>query len=139
VVAPPTLLPDSVEQLGVNVHTQLDPVLAGADVVITLRLQKERMRGALLPSEGEYYRLYGITPERLAKCKKDCIVMHPGPMNRGVEIASEVADGAQSVILEQVRHGVAVRMSVMALCLGQPFGLGRFAQPAEPPLVGGRA
>ncbi len=87
--------------------------------MIGLRLQKERMRGAYLPSESEYFQRYGLTTERLKRAKPDCIVMHPGPMNRGVEIASDLADGPHSVILEQVSNGIAVRMAVMALCLGR--------------------
>jgi len=120
VVAPATLLPEAVQALGVTVFDDLDEALVDADVVIGLRLQKERMRGAFLPSEGEYFRRYGLTTERLALAKPDCIVMHPGPMNRGVEIASDLADGPRSVILEQVGNGIAVRMAVMALCLGRP-------------------
>jgi len=89
-----------------------------ADVIITLRLQKERMQGALLPSEDEYYQQYGLTEEKLARAKPDAIVMHPGPINRGVEIASSIADGPQSVILEQVTNGIAVRMAVMTQTLG---------------------
>lgn len=96
----------------------MDSGIADADVIIMLRLQRERMRGAFLPSESEYYRRYGLSSERLKRAKPDCIVMHPGPMNRGVEIASEVADGPQSVILEQVSNGLAVRMAVMSHILG---------------------
>ena len=94
--------------------------LAGCDVVIMLRLQNERMKGALLPSSQEYFKFFGLTPEKLALAKPDAIVMHPGPMNRGVEIASEVADGPQSVILPQVTYGIAVRMAVMAMLAGGP-------------------
>ena len=119
VAAPATLLPDAVEALGVRVFDDLDLALEDADVVIGLRLQKERMRGAYLPSESEYFQRYGLTTERLKRAKPDCIVMHPGPMNRGVEIASDLADGPHSVILEQVSNGIAVRMAVMALCLGR--------------------
>ena len=96
----------------------MDAGIAGADVIVMLRLQRERMRGAFLPSEGEYFRRYGLSAERLKLAKPDCIVMHPGPMNRGVEIASEVADGPQSVILEQVSNGLAMRMAVMSHILG---------------------
>ncbi len=119
VVAPKTLLPADVETLGVHVFHDLDEGLRDADVVIMLRLQKERMQGAMLPSEGEYFRTYGLTEERLEAAKPDAIVMHPGPINRGVEIASSVADGPQSVILEQVSNGIAVRMAVMSMVLGR--------------------
>ena len=88
------------------------------DVVIMLRLQKERMEGALLPSEREFYRLYGLNQEKLGLAKPDCIVMHPGPINRGVEIESAVADGPQSVILNQVTNGIAIRMAVMSMAMG---------------------
>jgi aspartate carbamoyltransferase catalytic subunit len=118
VVGPRTLMPPAIEELGVRVYTDMDAGLADADVVITLRLQRERMRGAFVPSEAEYYRRYGLSAERLALAKPDCIVMHPGPMNRGVEIASAVADGKQSVILEQVSNGLAMRMAVMSHILG---------------------
>ena len=120
VVGPKTLIPKAVENLGVHVYHDMEHGLEGADVVITLRLQKERMQGALLPSEHEYYQRYGLTKEKLAVAKADAIVMHPGPINRGVEIQSEVADSAQSVILEQVSNGVAVRMAVMSMVLGRP-------------------
>lgn len=125
VIAPKTLLPAEVEALGVKVFHSLQTGLRDVDVVIMLRLQKERMSVALIPSENEYYRLYGLTTERLAYAKPDAIVMHPGPANRGVEIASEVADGPQSVILEQVSNGLAVRMAVMSMCLGAQPGAGR--------------
>jgi aspartate carbamoyltransferase catalytic subunit len=118
VVAPSTLLPAEVETLGVHVFHELRAGIADVDVIIMLRLQKERMQGALLPSEHEYFRFYGLTREKLAAARPDVIVMHPGPLNRGVEIASDVADGAHSVILQQVSHGIAVRMAVMALTLG---------------------
>jgi aspartate carbamoyltransferase catalytic subunit len=88
------------------------------DVVIMLRLQRERMRGAMLPSEHEYFQLYGLTEQRLRAAKPDVIVMHPGPINRGVEMDSQVADGPRSVILQQVSHGIAVRMAVMSMCIG---------------------
>ena len=119
VVAPKTLIPAEVESLGVHVTHDLDEGLRDADVVIMLRLQKERMQGAMLPSEGEYFRTYGLTEERLEAARPDAIVMHPGPINRGVEIASSVADGPQSVILEQVSNGIAVRMAVMSMVLGR--------------------
>ena len=112
-----TLGVTEVRALGVHVHHDLESGLRDVDVVIMLRLQKERMDGALLPSEEEYFRLYGLTNERLAVAKPDAIVMHPGPMNRGVEMDSEVADGPRSVILQQVSYGIAVRMAVMSLCM----------------------
>ena len=114
-VGPLTLLPAGLEQMGVRVCTRLDEGIRGADVIIMLRLQSERMRGALLPSAQEYFAHYGLTPERLAHAKRDAIVMHPGPMNRGVEIDSRVADGAAAVILPQVTFGIAVRMAVMSI------------------------
>ncbi len=119
VVAPPTLLPAAVERMGVHVYPDLESGIRDADVIIMLRLQKERMRGALLPSEGEYFQRFGLTPERLALARPDAIVMHPGPVNRGVEIASAVADGPQSVILDQVSFGIAVRMAVLSMCLNR--------------------
>lgn len=122
VVAPRTLLPTAVEQLGVRVFHDLDHGLKDVDVVIMLRIQRERMDAALLPSEHEYFRLYGLTNERLALAKADAIVMHPGPVNRGVEIDSEVADGPQSVILAQVNYGIAIRMAVMSMCMGVAGG-----------------
>lgn len=118
VVAPKTLLPVAVEELGVRVFHDINNGIRNADVVIVLRLQKERMRGALLPSEHEYFQLYGLTHERIKFAKPDAIIMHPGPINRGVEIDSQVADGHQSVILQQVSYGVAIRMAVMAMTLG---------------------
>lgn len=122
VIAPKTLLPTDVEKLGVHVFHSLAEGLKDVDVIMMLRLQKERMEGALLPSEHEYYRLYGLTPERMIYAKPDALVMHPGPVNRGVEIASEVADGPQSVILKQVSNGIAVRMALMSMCLGVNTG-----------------
>lgn len=118
VVAPKTLLPIHAESLGVKVFHEMDQGLAGVDVIVMLRLQKERMSGAFLPSEHEYFSYFGLTEERLAKAKPDAIVMHPGPINRGVEIDSRVADGTQSVILQQVGNGIAVRMAVMSMVLG---------------------
>ncbi|MEQ8495300.1 MAG: aspartate carbamoyltransferase catalytic subunit [Gammaproteobacteria bacterium] len=118
VVGPKTLLPVGLETLGVSVHHDLDEGIAGADVVIMLRLQQERMQSALLPSGHEYFHTYGLTPKRLKRAARDAIVMHPGPINRGVEIDSAVADGSQSVILQQVTHGIAVRMAVMSMVLG---------------------
>ena len=120
VIAPPTLLPKEAESLGVRVYHDLDEGLRDVDVVIMLRLQKERMTGALLPSESEYYRLYGLTTERLKRARPDAIVMHPGPANRGIEIESAVMDGPQSVILNQVTYGIAVRMAVMSMIASQP-------------------
>lgn len=117
VIAPRTLLPARVEKLGVKVFQKCKHGLKDVDVIMMLRLQKERMQGALIPSEHEYFQLYGLTPERLALAKSNAIVMHPGPINRGVEISSEVADGPQSVILQQVRFGIAVRMAILSLAI----------------------
>ena len=117
-IGPLTLLPSGLEQMGVRVFTDMAEGLKGVDVVIMLRLQNERMRGALLPSAQEYFKHYGLTQEKLALAKPDAIVMHPGPMNRGVEIDSAVADGAQAVILPQVTFGIAVRMAVMSILAG---------------------
>lgn len=119
IIAPKTLIPKGVEDLGVHVYNDMDAGLEGVDVIMMLRLQKERMRGALLPSEQEYFQRYGLTSERVAIANSDAIVMHPGPINRGVEIDSSVADGEQSVILQQVSHGIAVRMAVMAMTMGR--------------------
>jgi len=118
VIAPRTLLPTDVEKLGVQVFHNMEQGLKDVDVVMMLRLQNERMSGALLPSSQEFFQTFGLTPERLALAKPDAIVMHPGPMNRGVEIDSAVADGKQSVILPQVTYGIAVRMAVMAILGG---------------------
>ena len=117
VVAPRTLLPADAESLGARVFHHLADGIRDADVVMALRLQKERMQSALLPSEQEFFRLYGLTAEKLRVAKPDAIVMHPGPINRGVEIGSDVADGPQSVILQQVTFGIAVRMAVLSLCM----------------------
>jgi aspartate carbamoyltransferase catalytic subunit len=119
VVAPKTLIPAGCEDLGVEIYDNLEKGIQDADVVIMLRLQKERMQGALLPSEKEYFRQFGLTQERLHYAKPDAIVMHPGPANRGVEIESSVMDGNQSVILQQVSFGILVRMAVMSLIVGQ--------------------
>lgn len=119
-VGPLTLLPAGLQEMGCRVFTKLEDGIRGADVIIMLRLQNERMRGALLPSAQEYFRNYGLTPEKLALAKPDAIVMHPGPMNRGVEIDSHVADGGQSVILPQVTFGIAVRMAVLAIVASSP-------------------
>jgi len=118
VIAPRTLLPNNVEALGVHVFHELESGIRDCDVIMMLRLQRERMRGALLPSEHEYFRLFGLTEERLRHAKPDAIVMHPGPINRGVEMDSGVADGPRSVILQQVTYGIAVRMAVLSMCLG---------------------
>lgn len=118
VVGPQTLMPADVESLGVVVYASLDKALKDADVIMGLRLQKERMQTATVPSSGEFYRTYGLSPQRLALAKPDALVMHPGPTNRGVEIAGAVADGRQSVILEQVTYGIAVRMAVMSIVMG---------------------
>ena len=115
VIGPKTLLPTDVERLGVRVFHDMREGLKGVDVVMMLRLQNERMNGALLPTPQEYYKIWGLTAEKLALAKPDAIVMHPGPMNRGVEIDSAVADGAQAVILPQVTFGIAVRMAVMSM------------------------
>jgi len=118
VIGPKTLLPSNCNTLGVHVYHDIEAGLKDVDVIITLRLQNERMQGALLPSAREYFQCYGLTEEKLRFAKPDAIVMHPGPINRGVEIESNVADGPQSVILEQVTHGIAVRMAVMSMALG---------------------
>lgn len=117
-IGPRTLLPGGLEQMGVRVFNDINEGLKGVDVIIMLRLQNERMNGALLPSAQEYFKSYGLTPERLALAKPDAIVMHPGPMNRGVEIDSAVADSEQAVILPQVTFGIAVRMAVMSMLAG---------------------
>jgi aspartate carbamoyltransferase catalytic subunit len=113
VVAPSTLLPAAIDRLGVEVHGSIRSGIKDADVVMMLRLQRERMHGAFVPSVREYFHYYGLDAAKLALAKPDALVMHPGPMNRGVEIASDVADGPQSVIREQVEMGVAVRMAVL--------------------------
>lgn len=119
VVGPKTLIPANMYVFGVHIFHDLKQAMVDADVIIMLRLQKERMQGALLPSEDEYFKQYGLTPEKLKLAKTDAIVMHPGPINRGVEISSSIADGPQSVILEQVTNGIAVRMGVMSMTLGR--------------------
>jgi len=123
VIAPRTLIPVGIEKMGVNVFHDLNEGLDDVDVVIMLRLQKERMQNALLPSAHEFYKRYGLTEEALSYAKPDAIVMHPGPSNRGVEIDSKVADGPQSVILKQVTNGIAVRMAVMSMVMGSQSGL----------------
>jgi aspartate carbamoyltransferase catalytic subunit len=119
VCGPATLMPPGLAQPGVRVTTSLDEAVDGADVVMMLRVQHERMHGLFLPSVREYFRFFGLTAARMARAAADAIVMHPGPMNRGVEIASEVADGPWSVILDQVANGVAVRMAVLYLLAGE--------------------
>jgi aspartate carbamoyltransferase catalytic subunit len=116
--APPTLVPHGIERLGVKVSTSVEEVVEDADVIMMLRIQHERMQGAFFPSLREYFTVFGMTTERVRRAKPDVIIMHPGPMNRGVEIASDVADGPFSVILEQVANGVAVRMAVLYLLAG---------------------
>ncbi|WP_256593447.1 hypothetical protein [Pseudomonas sp. 09C 129] len=122
-----TLLPIGIEQYGVKVYTDMAEGLKDVDVVIMLR-QRERMQGGLLPSEGEFYRLFGLTTARLAGAKPDAIVMHPGPINRGVEIESAVADGPHSVILNQVTYGIAVRMAVLSMAMSGQTAQRQFEQ-----------
>jgi aspartate carbamoyltransferase catalytic subunit len=117
-VGPKTLVPGDLREMGVRVCHDMAEGIRGADVIIMLRLQNERMSGGMLPSAGEFFKTYGLTPDKLALAKADAIVMHPGPINRGVEIDSAVADGAQSVILPQVTFGIAVRMAVMSIIAG---------------------
>lgn len=117
VIAPKTLLPVGLEQYGVNVYTDVNEGLKDVDVIIMLRLQRERMQGGLLPSEGEFYRLYGLSEQRLALAHPDAIVLHPGPINRGVEIDSLVADCPRSMILNQVTYGIAIRMAVLSMTM----------------------
>jgi aspartate carbamoyltransferase catalytic subunit len=124
VVAPPTLMPADIERLGVSAFTDMDAGLEGADVVMMLRLQRERMAGAYLPSAREFFRFYGLTEARLKSAKPDALVMHPGPMNRGVEIATSVADDiTKSAVTEQVEMGVAVRMACLDLLTRQRRGV----------------
>ena len=118
VCGPPTLIPPGIECLGVHVTTSVNEAVQDADVIMMLRIQQERMQGAFFPSLREYFNVFGMTKERVGLAKPDVIIMHPGPMNRGVEIASDVADGPFSVILEQVANGVAVRMAVLYLLAG---------------------
>jgi aspartate carbamoyltransferase catalytic subunit len=117
IVAPKTLIPAHAESLGARIFHDLRSGIQDVDVIILLRLQHERMTGALLPSEHEYYELFGLTEKKLVHASPDAIVMHPGPINRGVEMDSEVADGPRSVILQQVTHGIAVRMAVMSMAM----------------------
>jgi aspartate carbamoyltransferase catalytic subunit len=122
-IAPSTLLPFAVDRLDCEVYRDMREGLKGADIVMMLRLQLERMNGAFVPSLREYYRFFGLDQEKLDRANSDALVMHPGPMNRGVEIDSAVADGVQSVIREQVEMGVAVRMAVLdALARNLPGG-----------------
>jgi aspartate carbamoyltransferase catalytic subunit len=118
VSGPPTLVPPGIERFGVRVSTDVNEAVSGADVIMMLRIQQERMQGAYVPSLREYFNVFGMNEERVGRAKPDVIIMHPGPMNRGVEIASEVADGPYSVILQQVANGVAVRMAVLYLFAG---------------------
>ena len=122
IIAPKTLIPAEAHTLGVHVYHELREGLRDVDVVIMLRIQRERMEGTFLPSEHEYFHLYGLTEEKLELAKPDIIVMHPGPINRGVEIDSVVADGSRSLILQQVTHGIAVRMAVMSMAMGHMSG-----------------
>jgi len=133
VIAPRTLLPTEVQRLGVHPFTDMRAGLKDVDVIIMLRLQRERMHGGFIPSEQEFFNLYGLTPDKLEYAKPDAIVMHPGPMNRGLEIDSVVADGPQSVILPQVTYGIAVRMAVMAIIMGgsPPGGRRSMREAAE--------
>jgi aspartate carbamoyltransferase catalytic subunit len=118
VAGPPTLIPPGTDRMGAKVAKRVEEAVEGADVVMMLRVQLERMKGGFFPSAREYYNLFGLTPERLKLARPDVILMHPGPMNRGIEIDSAVADGPHSVILDQVTHGVAVRMAVLYLLAG---------------------
>lgn len=117
-VGPTTLLPDDFRRLGVKVSHRIDDVLADAHVIMLLRIQHERQKQQLFPSLGEYISLFGLTHERFKRCQPDVMIMHPGPINRGVEIASELADGVNSVILQQVTNGLAIRMAVLYLLTG---------------------
>jgi aspartate carbamoyltransferase catalytic subunit len=118
VIGPESLLPSDLDMLGVKVYHSMEEGLKDVDVVMTLRIQKERMEAGQVPEGEAFFKQYGLTPKRLALAKSDAIVMHPGPMNRGVEIDSAVADGPQSVILNQVTFGIAVRMAVMSILAG---------------------
>ena len=132
VIAPKTLLPVGLEEsYGVRVFSDANEGLKDVDVVIMLRLQRERMQGGLLPSEGEFYRLFGLTEQRLKLAKPDALVMHPGPINRGVEIESAVADGPQSVILNQVTYGIAIRMAVLSMAMSGQTAQRQLNQDAE--------
>lgn len=124
VVGPKTLIPTKIESMGVKVFNDMDEGLAGVDAIMMLRIQHERMEGQQIPSQQEYYYRFGLTERRVALAAKDAIVMHPGPINRGLEISSDVADGPQSVILPQVTNGIAVRMAIMSLLMGGQHGGG---------------
>ncbi|MBI4612593.1 MAG: aspartate carbamoyltransferase catalytic subunit [Planctomycetes bacterium] len=128
VAGPRTMMPAGIESLGVQAFDRIEPAVEGADVVMVLRLQLERQAGAFFPNIREYSRTFGLSPARARLAKPNCLIMHPGPMNRGVEISPEVADGEQSVILEQVTYGVAVRMAVLYLLAG-PSGEGEPTAP----------
>ena len=119
VIAPKTLLPTAIDQMGVHVYHDMKAGLKDIDVIIMLRLQKERMQNSLIPSQHEYFNTYGLSKEKLMLAKSDAIVMHPGPINRDVEIASDIADSPRAVILQQVSNGIALRMAVMALAAGR--------------------
>ena len=123
VCGPPNLIPQEISELGVNINYNIDEVLEWADAVNVLRIQRERMGIGLIPSSREYRKLFGITNERMIRRKKELVIMHPGPMNRGVEIDSEVADSDQAIILDQVLNGVASRMSILYLLLGAKDGI----------------
>jgi aspartate carbamoyltransferase catalytic subunit len=122
VAGPPTLIPAGCQDLGVKVSHRLEEAIAHADVIMMLRLQHERMTGGFIPSVREYSRVWGLTLARLQACRPDVLIMHPGPVNRGVELSPEVADGPYSVILDQVKNGVAVRMAVLYLLTGSKAG-----------------
>ncbi len=124
-VGPPTLVPERFRELGAEVHHALDPVLGDVDVLMLLRIQHERQVAGLIPSVREFAWLFGVDRERAARLREGAIVMHPGPINRGVELTPDVADGARSVVLRQAANGVAVRMAVLKLCLGAPAESGR--------------
>ena len=131
VIGPKTLLPNGLEQYGVRIFHNMDEGLRGVDVIIMLRLQRERMHSGLLPSQGEFFRLYGLTSQRLALAHSEAIVMHPGPINRGVEIESAVADGSHSVILNQVTYGIAIRMAVLSMTMSGQTTQRQSSQDAE--------
>lgn len=122
IIGPATLLPTEIERLGVTTYFDMDKGVEDVDVIMMLRLQVERMDGQLLPGPEEYFRYFGLTEKRVKRAKPDAIVMHPGPINRGLEIASSVADGSQSLILSQVTNGIAVRMAIMAKLMGKKEG-----------------
>ena len=126
-------MPQHIESMGVSTYTNMDEGIKDTDVIIMLRLQTERMSSAFLPSAGEYFRLYGLTTQRLANAKSDAIVMHPGPINRGIEIESEVADGPQSMILNQVGYGIALRMAVMSMAMSGQMQQRQALQNADSP------